>query len=98
MTDAKYTENFLHQISSHLSGRNECKGVEYVVTISKGNVFVEPSIKVCKNRYSRKESDKLFVETHIQNFHSNSENSLVDGTYKYILSNSRKRRRWMKLI
>lgn len=98
MTDAKYTEEFLHQISSHLSSRSECRGIEYTVTISNDFVVVDPLIKVCKSRYSRKESDKMLVETHVQNFHNSSTNSLVDGTYRYILSNSKRRRRWTKVM
>lgn len=95
----KCTEEFLRAISKHLSGRSCCRQMEYVVSIQSGKVTMEPKIDVYKNRYSRRETDKVNVIDHVLYSHISCKAAeLVPGTYKYMLSNSGKRRKWTSVI
>lgn len=78
---ARNTHALLHEISSHLSGRPDCKSVEYIVKISytpmdddgqqnflediRQFVSVSPQILICPDRYTRKEALKEPVEDHV---------------------------------
>lgn len=64
------TKRVLKCISDHLSGRNDCKGVNYSVTIGTEYfeelmIFEPVRIMVFPNRYRRHESDKVSVISHV---------------------------------
>lgn len=67
------TKDMLHCISSHLSGRQDCKGVEYAVTIGHETfddlVVLEPVKFVFPNRYRRCERDRIPVVSHVVKEH-----------------------------
>ena len=108
----RLTKELLQHISNHLSSRNECKGLEYVVTIGDDRILFEPfTIFVFPNRYTRCERDKSPVTYHvIQNHMPELEickdssgqyvldtSKLVKGRYKYQISFNNKRRRWIRI-
>ena len=70
-TSSKLTEDFLHCLSSHLSGRPDCRQVEYVVSISDdvdSGQYISmqpPGIQVFPSRYDRQPHSKLPVIEHI---------------------------------
>lgn len=109
--NARTTQDFLSCIASHLSSREDCKGVEYVVNIKEGNVVTfEPNgIKLFPNRYRRSERDRVSVIFHVAQYHfpelvidvTNTEihvdtSKLVLGRYLYQYSMDHKRRRWIR--
>ena len=95
MTDVERTEKLLHLISSHLSSRQDCRRVQYKVTVVDDAVSIVPHIQVYKNRYCRRAVDLLDVVDHVINYHSDS-GHLVDGTYIYKLSVDAKQRKWTR--
>ena len=99
MINAKKTENFLKHISSRLSGRDDCKKLNYKVTITATNITMEPLIQVYPNRYRRKEGDKVDIISyvHIYKMPQVALGDLVPGRYEYQLSADKKNRRWRKL-
>lgn len=99
------TEKFLKQISEHLSGRNDCRQVEFEVNIKTyfSSVFnsvqvvsIRPEVSVYPDRNHRRIQDKTSVIDHILLFHDD-EYVLEDGKYIYRLSVDKKRRKWMKI-
>lgn len=68
---ATATEQLLRCIAQHLSGRHDCREIQYRVTISEDieqnciHVEMDPVIKVFPNRYHRKLSDKQSVVSHV---------------------------------
>lgn len=68
ITDADRTLEMLLTISSHLSSRESCRFVEYVVTIS-GNksqkVSFDPETYVFPDRYRRKSLDRESIVSHV---------------------------------
>lgn len=97
----KQTELLLKCISGRLSGRQDCRDVNYKVKINNSNIMMEPLIYVYKNRYQRKEIDRLDIISYVckYKFNSNSEifTNLVPGTYIYESTLDNKKRRWRKL-
>lgn len=65
------TKEILRCISSHLSSRNDCKDVEYIVAITKDNhsendiIKVSPYITVFPGIHNRKQSDKRGIAYHV---------------------------------
>ena len=58
-----------------------------------------PFIQIFKNRYSRKESDRIDVVSwvHIYKMQNAKLDGFVFGTYEYQLSAEGKQRRWRKI-
>lgn len=97
MISAKQTEELLKHISSRLSGRDDCKKLNYKVVISEQGIHMEPIVYVYPNRYKRKETDKIDIISFIHNQMSNVKlDELVFGRYEYQLSIDGKNRRWRK--
>ena len=95
------TEKFLKQISAHLSGREDCRQVEFEVDIQTyfdavQVVSIRPEVSVYPDRKHRRVQDKLGVVEHILSFH-NDDYALENGKYIYKLSMDKKRRKWMKI-
>ena len=102
---SKETQQFLRCISDHLSGRKDCRGVEYEVTIDSDIRFI-PSVHVYPSRYNRSKSSRTTVVSHVITYHfpelfetksTIDTNKLIKGTYKYQLSVDKKSRRWIKI-
>lgn len=107
------TKDILNLISSHLSGRTDCRGVNYVLTINQDNniIQLEPNILVFPDVHRRKEIDKTSVVKHILVEHvpylfsevDSKGNSLISsewvipGTYVYQSSYDNKRRKWVRI-
>lgn len=94
------TAKFLQKISTRLSSREDCKGVEYEVTISKEHISMDPLIYVYPDTHHRAEIDKMSVLTYIIHTLPQEEQKLSAGTYRYeyIDLYKRKRRRWTKIV
>lgn len=90
------TEILLLTISRRLAGREECRGVNYEVTISKGQITMVPEIEIFPNRYSKKESDKVSVLSYVMMLMGSRTDELVHGTYIYKSSIDRKKRQWFR--
>ena len=95
------TEKFLKQISEHLSGRDDCRQVEFEVDIKTyfdcvQVVSIRPEVFVYPDRKHRRIQDKTSVIDHILSSH-NDEYVLENGNYIYRLSVDKKRRKWMKI-
>jgi len=91
------TVSFLNQISKHLSGRKDCRKIEYLVMIRDNIVKMDPHFEVYPDKYHRKTANKDGVLEHIFKYHVGSDVSLSDGTYIYRLSTNGKSRRWERL-
>ena len=63
------TDKFLKQIAHHLSGKPNCKSIEYKVIIQDNYVECYPSISVFPDRYHRQLSDKTSVLYHVVAYH-----------------------------
>lgn len=92
------TQELLKAISQRLSGRSDCKGVNYVVKIDYRGVSMTPHIFVFPNRYQRREVDKLDVVSYIHSkkFSNIRLDDLVEGTYIYTSTFDNTRRKWIK--
>lgn len=102
------TVDLLHSIAQHLSGRDDCKELEYRVTVTSSQVMIDPQREVFPNTKARKESDKLSVVGHVMKFHFADYFNYTDqmhevhvksgifvpGRYIYRLSADKKKRRW----
>lgn len=70
---SKLTQQFLQCIAQHLSGRADCKGVEYAVTIGHDTfeelVVIEPPKFVFPDRYQRAEINRISVIAHVAKTH-----------------------------
>lgn len=106
------TKEFLQLVALHLSGREDCRGVNYKVTLNEDKtVLFEPIVMVYPNKHQRKDSDKRIVTRHVLAEHmayifegSDSQgNTLIDtnwiipGTYEYQSTYDNKRRRWVRV-
>ena len=96
--DTGLTYDLLHGISNKLSGRHDCRHVEYHVTIFDGNITMNPIIYVYPDPHHRRHYDKCNVIDHVLfNMHSKftfRDTDLVDGVYIYKWNPIRKRRMW----
>ena len=95
---AQQTEFLLKSISTRLSGRDDCKNIRYKVTIDHNGVTMEPLVYVYKNRYSRKETDRMDIVSFVHRYKMKGAllSGFVFGTYVYDLSADGKRRKWRK--
>lgn len=64
------TKELLMSIAEHLSGREDCKGIEYTVSIGMSkrdirHITMKPRKQVFPNRYKRCKADKLPVINHV---------------------------------
>ena len=65
----RLTKKILQCISSHLSGREDCKGVTYIVEITDNSISCKQPIYVYPDRYHRKDIDKEHIIHHIIEHH-----------------------------
>lgn len=91
------TKTLLKLIANHLSGRHDCRGIEYVLKIDDNGISFKPDIHVFPSRYNRKKSDKCGVLIHILSDHQSEFKSeeFCQGEYRYQISIDNKRRRWV---
>lgn len=92
------TAELLQKISRRLSGRTDCKDVEFKVVINDDSrVSLMPLTYVFPDTHHRAQVDKLLITDYIMQQLSSCK--LSAGTYKYqkVNTSSRKRRRWVKL-
>lgn len=108
---SELTLALLRCISSHLSGREDCREVEYQICITDDRILMNPQRVVFPSVYKRKESDKVTIVGHvvkdhfpehfdyIDNLHETHirSNAFVKGHYVYKLSSNKKQRRWEKV-
>ena len=82
---SKLTQKFLQCIAQHLSGRTDCKGVEYAVTIGhdlfRELAMIEPPKFVFPNKYKRSEIDRVPVLTHVARDHFPELYIYTDGMF-----------------
>lgn len=90
------TEILLLSISRRLAAREDCKGVNYEVDISEGQITMVPEIQIFPNRYSRKESDKVSVLSYVMLLMGSRTDELVHGTYIYKSSIDNRKRQWFR--
>lgn len=75
LKDGTLTKDVLRSISMHLSGRSDCKGMEFKVDIFRdklsGNDVIEvsPYITVFPNTFNRKEKDRRGIAYHVISKH-----------------------------
>ncbi len=97
--DTGLTYDLLHGISTKLSGRHDCKHMEYHVTIFDGHVYMVPIIYVYPDSHHRRRYDKCNVVDHIlSNIHAKfmfDDKDLVDGVYVYKWNSLTNRRMWI---
>lgn len=95
---SKQTEFLLKSIAERLSGRDDCRKVKYVVKINHIGISMDPLVYVYRNRYSRKETDKMDIISFIHQYKMDGAllSGFVFGTYEYQLSVGGKKRRWRK--
>lgn len=127
MKNSQRTQQFLRHLTRRLSGREDCKQVEFKIGIGvrflestkitapkiddSRYIFFEPHINVYKDMYHRKDIDLRNIVDHIiQKYYSELilgwdtlGNTLIDtsefvqGVYKYQLSVTGNRRRWVRV-
>ena len=71
---ALLTRDVLKAISDHLSSREDCKGIEYIIRIVLYNdewdyLEMGPPIRVFPDTHHRKESDKNIISYHVVTNH-----------------------------
>ena len=95
----KQTEYLLKCISTRLSGREDCRNVTYKVTIDYKGVYMEPLVYVYKNRYMRKETDRLDIISFVHQYRMKGAllSNFVFGTYEYQSMPDSNRRKWRKV-
>lgn len=95
----KQTELLLNCISRRLSGREDCRNINYRVTIDHNGVSMDPLIYVYKNRYERKEIDKLDIVSFVHHYKMRNAqlSNFVFGVYEYQSTEESKRRKWRKI-
>lgn len=95
----KQTEFLLKSISTRLSGREDCRNITYRVTINHNGVTMEPLVYVYKNRYERKETDRLDIVSFVHQYKMKGAmlSNFVFGTYEYQMMPDSNRRKWRKV-
>lgn len=102
------TVKLLRCIAEHLSGRDDCKGLEYRVAITDNMLLIDPQREVFPNTHWRKPTDKISVVGHVMKYHFTEFYNFTDqmheihiksgvfvpGRYVYKLSSDGKKRRW----
>lgn len=101
-TNSKYlkrddTLEFLQRMSRRLSGRADCKQLEFEILVDFNRVSMIPPIYVFPDTHHRAEVDKLLVTDYI--LQQMPKYSLTSGLYKYqkVHTAFRKRRRWIRI-
>lgn len=99
-TETEATKTLLNHISRRLAGREDCKDVNYTVTIDCHGVHMEPLTFVFPNRYRRHESDKLDIVAFVHNYKMPNAvlSDFAFGVYRYQSSYDGTRRKWVKII
>ena len=92
----KNTEILLLSISRRLAAREDCRGINYEVTISDGHIDMIPEVLIFPNRYSKKEADKVSVLSYVLALMGTRTSELVHGTYIYRSSIDHKKRQWFR--
>ena len=92
------TDKFLHLISNHLSGRRDCRKVEYLVIVDPLYISMYPNIQVYNDVHNRADCNKVSVIDHILNKHASEfDSNIIEGKYLYKLSAESKYRKWVKI-
>lgn len=97
--NGKATEFLLKSISNRLSGREDCRRTNYIVTIDHNGVRMAPLVNVFPNKHTRHEGDKLDVVSFIHQYKMPNTllSDFVFGTYEYQTTPDGKRRKWRKV-
>ena len=92
------TAEMLQRISRRLSGRDDCKNVEFVITIDFNKMSMSPLVYVFPDTHHRAEVNKMLVTDYI--LQQMPKYSLTSGVYKYqrVEASPRKRRRWVRIL
>ena len=101
--DSGLTKDLLHRISKKLSGRKDCKHVEYCVVISNGTINMSPYFRVFTDLHHRKklidEHDvAYYVLNQMHEIFKFKDTDLVDGIYVYKYYRDINRRKWIGLL
>lgn len=100
MTHSDNTKRYLLALSRRLSGRADCRRVEYIVRINDSSIHMNPNIMVRINR-SKKSTSPACWHVFLQMFGASNgmiTSLLYSGEYRYCLSADGKKRRWEKII
>lgn len=103
------TKELLRHVSQRLSGREDCKQLEYEVEIGQNQVRFHPDIYTYRDMHHRSDKDRFRVaDLILHKYYSQyiimrdiEGNLLIDtsgfleGIYRYQLSVKGKRRRWI---
>lgn len=96
--DSGLTYDFLHRLSRRLSGRPDCKNLEYEVYIGDNIIYMKPDILVYPDTKHRKHEDKInSIDLILFNMHKTlnfEETDFVKGTYVYRFPEGQNKRRW----
>lgn len=96
--DVGLTYDLLRSISTKLSGRKDCRRIEYVVEIHNGETSMDPTIFIYPDAHHRKKYDRCRVLDYVWNtLHSKfsfGAEDLVNGTYIYRWNPITKKRMW----
>ena len=94
----RQTERLLRLVADRLSGREDCKKVQFKVTIDHNGVSMVPLVYVFPNRYRRCEKDKIDIISYVHRYKLKGValSDFIFGTYEYQLVNN-KRRRWIRV-
>lgn len=92
------TLEFLRRIARRLSGRKDCKHLEFEVIVNFNRVNIIPPIYVFPDTHRRAEIDKMLVTDYV--LQQIPKYSLTSGVYKYqkAQTSSRKKRRWVRVL
>ena len=97
---SKCTQRLLKAVSDRLSGRDDCKGLTYLVDISiKNGVVMNPLIYVYPNKHRRAEADKIDIISFVHRYKLQdlSLDQLEFGTYEYRPIGQTQKRRWIRV-
>ena len=110
---ADQTYKLLHEISNHLSYREEFRGKEYSVELGDNKVRINGTIPyVFQDNHSRKSQTKIPLVEHVLKTHMGAKSvkhilshtwsfkgfKVVPGVYKYKCSLSNKTRKWFSIF
>lgn len=108
---SRNTYNLLKCISNRLSSRDDCRGVEYEVTISDDRTLnIVPNVQIFANTHKRKPCDKIsIIQYAILNSVSSvsiymqpdkiilSRSCLIPGRYVFKQSADKLKRKWINM-
>lgn len=93
------TEELLNNISKRLSGRDDCRNMNYCIVINHGGVEMSPSVFVYPDIHHRKDKDKVEIVEFVK-YTMMKDAKLSDftfGTYLYESNYERTKRRWVRV-